>query len=111
MNKLLTATVMTASLLLLDMPEAAAHGGIHDKHYRTDKHYSRHYDRDYRPHRRYHKAVKFKRSKNMPYWLERDRSFRHWYRHSMLRKDRRISWNRLFDIYRYELRVYRPYRY
>lgn len=111
MNKFLTAAIMTASLLLLDIPEAAAHGGKHDKQYRSDKHYSRHYDRDYRSPRRNHIVVKYKRSKNMPNWLERDRSFRHWYQHSKVRKDRRISWNRLFDIYRYELRTHRPYRY
>ena len=111
MNKFLTAVVMTTSLLLLDVPEAAAHGGKYDKHSRPDKHYSRHYDRDDRSNRRNHNAAKYKRSKNMPYWLERDRSFRHWYQDSRLRKDRRISWNRLFDIYRYEVRVQRRYRY
>lgn len=109
MNKLLTAVLVTSSLLLLDIPEAAAHGGKHDKRYRSDQHYSRHYDRDYRPHRRYHYSAKYKRSKHMPYWLERDRSFRRWYRHSQFRSDRRVSWNRLFNIYLYEQRYHRHY--
>ena len=38
----------------------------------------------------------------MPRWLKRDHSFRKWYTHTRLKRDRRLAWNQLFDIYRWE---------
>lgn len=110
MNKFIPLTFAIGSLLLLDATPAAAHGGSKEQRSRSDDHYSRSYDRDYRPYRgdrRGHYHAKYKRSKHMPYWLKQDRSFRRWYKHTHFRADRRISWNRLFDIYRFELRYHR----
>ena len=45
----------------------------------------------------------------MPRWLKRDKGFRHWYRHSPLKRDRRLAWHQLFDIYRFEIRFGRSY--
>ena len=107
MNKLLLTALVTGSLLLLDSPEAAAHGNGHDKYARSDAHYSRSYDRDYRQHRGHHYSAKYKRPKHMPYRLKHDRQFRRWFKRTHFRADRRLSWNRLFDIYVYEQRYSR----
>jgi hypothetical protein len=45
----------------------------------------------------------------MPRWLKHNRAFRHWYRHTPLKRDRRLAWNELFDIYRFERRFGRTY--
>lgn len=107
MNKLLLTALLTGSLLLLDTTPAAAHGNGHDKRSRSVDHYSRSYDRDYRSQRGHYYNVKYKRPKHMPTWLKHDRQFHRWFKHSHLRADRRISWNRLFDIYLYEHRYSR----
>lgn len=92
MNKLIATSLLAAALLLLDAPEAAAHSEARDlyvspAYYRAE-------------HRRTHQ---------MPRWLKRNKSFRHWYAHSQLKRDRRLGWHQLFDIYRWE-RFY-TYRY
>lgn len=84
MNKIITVALMAGGLLLLDSPEAAAHD---ESRY---SHYSKHYQADL--HRRH----------QMPRWLKRDRAFRHWYKHSRLRRHSQLSWHRLFDIYQWE---------
>jgi hypothetical protein len=123
MNKVLIATILACGLLLLESPEAAAHEnkGHQYRHadrdqfidYRRDRardrdsrsraYYARNTDRGERYDTRH------KRAKNMPNWLKRDRSFRHWLEHTRLEKNRHISWHQLFDIYRWE-RSYRGYR-
>ena len=84
MNKIITVALVAGGLLLLDTPEAAAHDESRYSYYST------HYQADL--HRR----------QQMPRWLKRDRAFRHWYKHSRLRRHRHLSWHRVFDIYRWE---------
>ena len=123
MNKVILATVMACGLLLLDAPEAAAHEQ-RDSQYRAPPHqahgrdsYSRDgyrrehkYDRRYDNRRGYY-GSHYRRTNEMPRWLKRNKSFRHWMRHSGLRENRRLSWNQLFDIYRWEHYNYRYDRY
>jgi len=42
--------------------------------------------------------------KASPSWLRRNRDFQHWYLHSRYRSMHRLSWQRLYDIYRIEKR-------
>jgi hypothetical protein len=110
MNKVLVGSVLACGLLLLESPEAAAHeerGG----HYRPPAyHYSDAYRRDSHSRDYYsrskHRGERYdtrrKRVKTMPKWLNRDRSFRRWFEHTSLRRNRHITWNQLFDIYRWE---------
>ncbi len=85
MNKILTIALIAGGLLLLESPEAAAHKEIRNV---------------YPP--SFHYRVESRRAKHMPHWLHHKKSFRRWYRNSRLRHNRRLSWNRLFDIYRWE---------
>jgi len=85
MNKIITVALVAGGLLLLDSPEAAAH-----KEVRTV----------YPPSTYYRVATP--RAKHMPNWLKRNRSFRNWYKHTRLRKNRRLAWYQLFEIYRWE---------
>jgi hypothetical protein len=43
--------------------------------------------------------------------LRRNNDFHRWYRRSRYRHDFYLSWYRLFDIYHYERRYQRTYRY
>lgn len=115
MNKLLISTVIACGLLLLDAPEAAAHDKRdrqhssprydHSENYRRDDRDRRTYSRDgYRSH---YYASKHKRAKRMPKWMHRDRNFRHWLKRSHLRRDHWLSWNQLFEIYRWESSYHR----
>ena len=125
MNPLILSTVIACGLLLLDAPEAAAHES-RDSQYRSYRYdnsashrrdsYGRHsYNRDgYRDryrgdNRRDNYGSRHNRAKEMPRWLKRNKSFRHWIRHSRLRENRRLSWNELFGIYRWEHSYYRYY--
>ena len=127
MNKVILSTVMACGLMFLDVPEAAAHEQ-RDSQYRAPQHqshsrdaYSRdRYRKGYREgYRRDHKydyrhgqyGSRYKRADEMPRWLKRNKSFRHWIRHSGLRENRRLSWNQLFDIYRWDHYNYRYDRY
>lgn len=119
MNKVILSTVMACGLLLLDAPEAAAHEQ-RDSQYRATSHqshsrdsYSRdHYRRDHKyEHRRAYYGSHYGWTRDMPRWLQRNKSFRHWMRHSGLRANRRLSWNQLFDIYRWQHYNYRYDRY
>jgi hypothetical protein len=131
MNKVILSTVMACGLLLLDAPEAAAHEQRESQYratpyqshgrdsysrdgyrkgyrdgYRRDHKYDRRYDN-----RRGYYGSHYRRTNDMPRWLKRNKSFRHWMRHSGLRENRRLSWNQLFDIYRWEHDNYRYDRY
>lgn len=112
MNKLLAGTLLIGSLFLLDSPAAEAHGGAHG-HKSKSHHYSRSYDRDYYYSDRRHRSVRHYRTGKLPRWLKRERGFRNWYKHSRYRYNRRLSWQRLFDIYLWEYdrrrRYYRHY--
>ncbi|MGB5511281.1 MAG: hypothetical protein WBM87_06195 [Woeseiaceae bacterium] len=93
MNKMIVTTLLAGALLLLDAPEAAAHKQVRN-HAQTWGHY----------------AVEHRRTQQMPRWLKRNKSFRHWYTHSSVRRDRRLGWHQLFDIYRWERSYKRRYR-
>lgn len=85
MNRLLITAMLAGGLLLLDAPTAAAHTEI-----RTLQNPWAHY------------PVESRREQQLPRWLKKNPSFRTWYRHSRLRKNRYLSWHQLFDIYRWE---------
>jgi hypothetical protein len=127
MNKIIISALIACGLLLLDSPEAAAHetrvtqdrwpayGSVTDN--RREKHsrdfYSReryydHYSRDRYRYRDYYGAND-KRAKKMPRWLKHNKSFRHWFKHTRLKKNHHLSWHQLFDIYRWEF-SYARYR-
>lgn len=91
MNKVMTAAIIAGGLMLLNSPEAAAHKEVR-------------YSYEPPPHYRHYRGVDVRRSKHMPRWLKHDDSFRHWYRHTSLRRDLRLGWYELFDIYRWERR-------
>ena len=93
MNKIITLALRAGGLLLLDSPEAAAH-----KEVRVVYQPATHYRMDLR------------RPKHMPHWLKRNHSFRMWYQHTRLRKNRRLAWYQLYDIYRWERRDARKHR-
>jgi len=86
MNKVMTAALVAGGLMLLNSPQATAH---------TEARYS------YQPPNYDYYA---RRSEYMPRWLKRNESFRKWYRHSSLKRNHRIAWGELFDIYRWEHR-------
>ena len=94
MNKLITAAVIAGGLMLLNSPEAAAHKEVRNA---------------YQPSAHYYAHVDVRRAHHMPRWLKRNKGFRHWYRHTPLKRDRRLAWHQLFDIYRFERRFGRNY--
>lgn len=95
MNKVMTAALVAGGLMLLNSPEAAAH---------TEVRYSHQPPPYYSNYRGYYRGVEMRRTEHMPRWLKRNVSFRKWYRHSSLQRNRRIAWGEIFDIYRWERR-------
>ncbi len=93
MNKMIVTTLLAGALLLLEAPDAAAHKQVRN-HPQAWAHY----------------GMEHRRAHQMPRWLKRNKSFRHWYRHSSVSRDRRLSWHQLFDIYRWERSYKRRYR-
>lgn len=89
MNKLGISLLLAAGLFSLDVLPASAHP-------HTDR--VQVYSDGYRYESRRHHS--------MPRWLRRDKQFRHWYEHSPLKRYRRIGWNELYDIYRWERRYF-----
>ena len=89
MNKVMIAATLAGSFLLMSSPEAAAHKEVHYRYGPPAYYHS--YDR-----------VEVRRVKHMPRWLKRKHGFRHWYRHSPLTRDKRLTWNELFRIYKWE---------
>lgn len=87
MNKVITTALLAGGLMLMNSPEAAAH---------TQAHHA------YQP--PMHRYVQVQRAHAMPYWLQRHKAFRHWYRHSPLKRDRRLAWHQLYEIFRWEQR-------
>lgn len=92
MNKMITVAILGSGLLLLEAPDAAAHEETRMS-YQT-RHYSGH----------------LHHARPMPRWLKRHKAFRHWYRHTRLRRHRHLTWHRLFDIYRWESSERRKHR-
>ena len=109
MNKVLLATIVAAGLTVGTMPEAAAHtevrgaqsGPAYEKRDRR-AHSRDYYERnDYRSNRG-RDYYQHKRVGKMPKWLKRKKSFRRWYKDSPITRYRFLSWNQLYDIYRWE---------
>lgn len=96
MNKLMTAAVVAGGLMLLNSPEAAAHQEARNM-YQLPAHY------------RAYAYVDVRRPKHMPSWMKRDKGFKYWYRHSSLKRNWRLGWHQLFEIYRFERRFGRTY--
>ena len=94
MNKLMTVAVIAGGLMLLNSPQAAAHKEVRHVYQPSAHHYTH---------------VDVRRSNHMPRWLKRNKGFRHWYRHTPLKRDRRLAWHQLLDIYRFERRFGRSY--
>lgn len=93
MNKVISTLLLTAGLLLVDVPEASAHPEVRNPHL-APAHY----------------RVDHRRAHPMPRWLKRDKSFRHWYAQTRFKWDRRVGWRQLFDIYRWERSYQQRYR-
>ncbi len=93
MKKIITVALLAGGLLLLDSPEAAAHKEVRNT---------------YQPSAFY--RVETRRAKHMPFWLKRNHSFRRWYKHTRLRKNRFLAWHQLFDIYHRERAYLRQHR-
>ena len=119
MNKVLIASILTCSLLLLESPEAAAHDKKGRQHrpptynyvddYRRDSHSRDYYSRNnYRDERH---SKRHKRANKMPKWLKHDRSFRRWLDLTGLDRNRYVSWHQLFDFYLWERSHSRNRRY
>lgn len=91
MNKLMTTALVAGGLMLLNSPEATAHKEVRNV-YEPPAYYDT------------YRHVEYRRSTHMPRWLKRNHSFRKWYQHTRLRRDRRLAWDQLYDIYRFERR-------
>lgn len=94
MNNLMTAAVIAGGLMLVNSPEAAAHKEVRVA---------------YQPSAHYYTHVDVRRPRHMPRWLKRNKEFRHWYRRTPLRRDLRLAWYQLYEIYRWERRTSRYY--
>lgn len=92
MKRVMTAALIAGGLMLVNAPQAEAHDRGHDR---------------YEPRAYYYADVR--RPRHMPRWLKHDRSFRRWYKRSALRRDRRLDWYELFEIYRWERYAYRSH--
>ena len=91
MNKVMTTALIAGGLMLINSPEAAAHKEVRHTHQAPAYNY-------------YYPGVDVRRPRHMPRWLHRNHEFRYWYRHTPLRRNLRIAWHELFDIYRWERR-------
>jgi hypothetical protein len=126
MNKLFAITLALSGLLLSTSPAQAGHDDaryqrpaaahhqrrLHDRdrHYNGSRHY-RSYRRGHRDYNDHHGYRQHARRAHMPNWLRLRGSFRHWYRHSLRRHDRFLSWYQLYDIYQWEHSRHRYHRY
>lgn len=111
MNKVLLTAIVAAGLTVGMTPEAAAHPevrGAHDGPAYSDRDRRAH-SRDYyaRNDRRVRDYYYQNRANKMPRWLKRKKSFRRWYKDSPITKYRFLTWNQLYDIYRWEKSYFR----
>jgi len=97
MNKLMTTALIAGGLMLLNSPEAAAHKEVRNV-YQPPAYYQGYV------------RVDVRRPSHMPRWLKRNHAFRHWYKRTTVKRDRRLAWHQLFDIYRWERRFGTSYR-
>ncbi len=82
-KRLLLSCVLIAGFTAVFVPQAMAH----EPAYKSSWHYDRHAVVDHR-HR-------------MPHRLRHNKAFRYWYGHSRYQYQPYLSWNRLYDLYRY----------
>lgn len=92
MNRMMIAAVVAGGLLLMNSPEATAHQEVRNVH---QSHAYTH--------------IEVRRPHRMPGWLKHNKAFRHWYAHTPLKRDRRLAWHQLFDIFSWEHRWGRGY--
>ena len=85
MKHTIASLVCGVCLILLGASETSAHGI------------------EYRPYF-VHDYYVTKGTKSFPHWLQRNREFQYLYWHNQYRLQRRLSWRRLYDIYRHEKR-------
>lgn len=95
-----------AVFLILSAASASAHDSGHQHRDRDNDRYD-----DRREHR-YYAAPKprhhyYTRSNKMPRWLKKHREFKSWYKQTRFKRNRSLSWNRLYDIYAWERRHHR----
>jgi hypothetical protein len=119
MNKVLIAIAIVCGLLLSETPEAAVHEAQgseyrHNDYDRFDAQRRYSHSRDYYSRDGYRDGyrgerynLQHRRAKKMPKWLKHDRSFRHWFERTRLRRNRHLSWHRLFELYRWENSYFR----
>lgn len=93
MKKIPAVALALVGLLVLQSPEAAAH---------QDRFMTRQSSPCHHLEQRHRHA--------MPHWLKRNRSFRHWYKQTGLRRNRHLSWHQLFDIFQWQTIVGREHR-
>ncbi|MEE8221893.1 MAG: hypothetical protein V3R21_09035 [Woeseiaceae bacterium] len=93
MKRLVWSLVLASALFVAGAPEASAHGSHNGAYGGYDRYYVVRHGHHY------------------PGWLRRHNDFHRWYRRSHYRYDSYLSWSRLFDIYHYERKYHRPYRY
>ncbi len=93
MKRLVWSLVLASALFVAGVPEASAHRSHHGAHGAYDRYYVVRHGHHY------------------PGWLRRHNDFHRWYRRSHYRHDFYLSWPRLFDIYQYERKYHRHYRY
>ena len=113
MNQVLITAIIAAGLTMGMTPEAAAHPearGYHDGPKYSDRDRRAH-SRDYYERNSYRRDYyQHKRASKMPRWLKKKKSFRRWYKDSPISKYRFLSWNQLYDIYRWERAYFRYHR-
>lgn len=85
MNRIIAVALAAGGLMLLDAPDAAAHSELRFS---------------YEPSPYYRYDVR--RTHAMPRWLKRDKAFRHWYKHTRLKRHKHLTWHRLYNMYRWE---------
>ncbi len=85
--KIMALLIATGGLLLTMAAPASARDAGHYDHNRADRY-----------------SYYTERRSEMPRRLHRERGFRAWYRRSPHQRRRAISWDRLYDVYRWERR-------
>lgn len=85
MKTTFTTLFFSACLFLTNIPEASAERSHYRPHFEQQRYAYRHV-------------------RAYPRWLRRNYGFRHWYERAGYRYGRRMSWNRLYDLYCYDLR-------
>ena len=114
MNKLILTAIVAAGLSFIGTSEAAAHEETRitrtattwEAGYRNRSHSREYYKRNGRD----YDAYRHYRAQKMPRWLKRKQSFKRWYRQTPLRQYRFLTWDQLFEIYRWERSYFRYHR-